>query len=92
MAGGVTPAEAAARVGSITGWVARRTSDGLELQTDDERLVRYLEVMLDELAADRHARAVRLAADMTALAGEGWTQETARAALSLPEPRKAAAA
>lgn len=92
IAGGVTAGEASARAGSITGWVARRTSDGLELQTDDDQLVRYLEVMLDELAAERRDRAVRLAADMAALAGEGWTQETARAALALPEPRKPAAA
>lgn len=92
IAGGVTPTEASARAGSITGWVARRTDSGLQIQAEDERLVRYLEVMLDELAADRRDRAVRLAADMTALKAEGWTQETARAALSLPEPRKPAAA
>jgi hypothetical protein len=86
LAGGITPEEAAARAGTISGWVARRTSDGLQLLTADDLTVRYLEVMLDELAAERHARAVRLAADMKALAGEGWTRETARAALALPEP------
>lgn len=92
LAGGRTPADASAMAGSITGWVARRTDSGLQIQAEDERLVRYLEVMLDELAADRRDRAVRLAADMAALTGEGWTQETARAALALPEPRKPAAA
>lgn len=86
LAGGVTPEEAAARVGTISGWVARRTSEGLQLLTADDLTVRYLEVMLDELAAERRDRAVRLAADMTALVGEGWTRETARAALALPEP------
>lgn len=86
LAGGITPEEAAAKVGTISGWVARRTDEGLQLLTGDELTVRYLEVMLDELAAERRDRAVRLAADMTALVGEGWTRETARAALALTEP------
>jgi hypothetical protein len=72
--------------------VARRTSGGLQLLTGDERLVRYLEVMLDELAAERADRAVRLAADMAALEAEGWTPESARAALGLAAPRKPVAA
>jgi hypothetical protein len=88
--GGRTSADAAAMAESISGWVTRRTA--LEIRSEDERLVRYLEVMLDELAAERTERAVRLAADMAALEAGGWTPESARAALSLPEPRKPAAA
>jgi acetone carboxylase gamma subunit len=74
----------------ISGWVTRRTA--LEIQSEDERLVRYLEVMQDELAAERSAAAVRLAAAMAELEAQDWTPEKARAALSLPEPRKPAAA
>jgi len=82
IAGGITPEQASARAGSISGWVARRTSGGLHLLTADEQVVRYLEVMLDELAAERLARAARLAADMAELDAEGWTPERARAALA----------
>ncbi len=92
IAGGRTSADATARIGSITGWVARRIAGGLELQSADEATVRYLEVILDELAAERLARAEALASDMAELEADGWTQESARAALSLPEPRKPAAA
>lgn len=92
LAGGRTPADAAARADTITGWVARRTDGDLQVRSDDERLVRYLEVMLDEVAAERAAAATRLAADMAELEAQGWTRETARAALCLPEPRNPVAA
>jgi hypothetical protein len=78
--GGRTSADAAARVGTISGWVARRTAGGLQLDAS-ERTVRYLEVMLDELAAERAAAAVTLARVIAELEAEGFTQETARAAL-----------
>jgi hypothetical protein len=79
--GGRTSSDAAARVTEISGWVTRRTNAGLQIEAEDERLVQYLEVVLDEVAAERRAAAVTLARVMAELKDEGWTQETAAAAL-----------
>jgi len=83
--GGRTSADAAARVGTISGWVARRTADGLQLDAS-EQVVRYLEVVLDEVAAERRAAAVTLARVMAELEAEGWKPEIARIALDGAEP------
>ncbi len=103
--GGRTSADAAAMAAGISSWAARRTSAAAgeieesaavrKIREEDERLVSYLEVMLDELAADRLAAANRLAADMAELETQGWTPEMARAALAaqtVPAPRKPVAA
>ena len=81
--GGRTSADAASAaartLGEISYWVARRTAETLSA---DEQLVRCLEVMLDELAAERAAAAPRLALAMAELEAQGWTQDSAREAIS----------
>ncbi len=62
-------------------WDARRTGEGLQVTVDDTALAALLTAVLDEGAGAAAARRARLAAAMKALEEEGWTRETARAAV-----------
>jgi flagellum-specific peptidoglycan hydrolase FlgJ len=82
IANGKTSAEMAARAADPSCYDHYRTAEGLRAHMGDD-LAKFITHMVpgDALAAEMNALDARLAAAMAALEGDGWTPETARAAL-----------
>jgi hypothetical protein len=93
IANGKTAAELAGRAADPSCYDHYRTAAGLRAHMG-EHLAKFITHLVpgDDLASEMTAFDDRLASAMAELEGLGWTQESARAALGLTEPRKPAAA
>lgn len=93
MAGGFTSASMAARAADPSAFDFFRTPEGIASAVGGGKLGRDVAAVLapgDGLASEMAAGAARRAVVMAELEAQGWTPETAAAALGMPAPRSAA--
>ena len=89
--GGATSANTAAYFAAVSSREAHRPPENLAARVGEET-AQLVTAMLADLAAEEADRHARLVSAIAELEDEGWTRESARAALGVPVPRKAAAA